>query len=184
MTRQYYYHKGKVIAKAVAYSFLSAVLVALGVFCFVHWELGFLFSDWKGYLMLGVYGLITLGSILSTIELFRKSSMASRGIPAFGVGADCFVVYDRAGLSTAIAFEDCERVRFKRETHYRGSLHTLTLIIVYHDKADAQGTKRVEINLSELDRPQRVVDRELKKVYNDYKKAHEPATMQQGSAPL
>lgn len=173
LQHQYHYSKRAVIAKALFNSVLAAALLALGVFCFVHWDLGFMFTDWKGYLMLGVYGLLTLGLILSVWEGFQKIVKAGRGIPAFGVGADRFEIYDRTGLPTIIAFEDCERVRFKREIHFRGAPATLTLIIVYRDAADPQTTKRIEIPLNELDRSQRDIDRELKKIYHRYKKDHD-----------
>lgn len=170
---RYYYHKGKVIAKAVAYTLLSVLLVSFGVYSYVHWELSFLFSDWKGYVIMGVYGLITLGTILSTIDLFRKVGKACRAIPAFAVGADGFVTYDQAGLETSIPFEDCERVRFKRTIRYRGALPMLTLIIHYHTKAEPDATSSVEFDLSEFDQPQKEVDKQLNKVYKLYKKAHE-----------
>ena len=173
LLHEYYYRKGKVVAKAVAYTIVSALLVALGVFCFKRWDLSFMFTDWKGYMMLGVYGLVTLGMILSAVDAFRKTAKANRGIPAFGVGPDRFVVYDKDGLSTTILFEDCERVRFKSEFRYRGAPPSLTLIIVYHDKSDPQTSERVEIPLNELDCSLREIDRQLKKVYQKYKKEHE-----------
>ena len=159
---QYCYHQGKVVAKAVAYVFLSLLLVGLGVFCHVRWELSFFFSDWKGWLIIVVYGLVTLGTILSAIDLFRKIGKARRSIPAFALGEDCFVTYDHHGLATAIPFERCEEVRVKRTYHYRGSLPTLTLIIRYRDKADPTVTTTVEFNLSELDRPQHEISKHLK----------------------
>ena len=157
----------------MAYTVVSVLLVAFGVFCFEHWDLSFMFTDWKGYVMLGVYGLVTLGMILSAVDAFRKMTKANRGIPAFGIGPDRFVVFDKDGLSTTIPFEDCERVRFKSEFTYRGAPPSLTLIIVYHDKADPQTSERVEIPFNELDRPQREIDRQLKKVYQNYKKEHD-----------
>ena len=169
---EYYYNKGKVTAKAVTYTVVSVLLVAFGVFCFVHWELGFMFSDWKGWVMIGVYGLVTLGCILSAAEDFKKVVKAGRGIPAFGAGPDCFVVYDKHGLATKIPFDDCERVRFKLEHWLHASIHILTLIVVYHDNAVPPGTKRIEIPLNELDTPQREIDRRLKKIYHNYKNAH------------
>ena len=60
---KFYYHKAKIAAWAVFFSIASLLLVAFGVFCFVHWDLGFMFTDWKGYMMLGVYGFITLSLI-------------------------------------------------------------------------------------------------------------------------
>ena len=169
---EYYYNKAKVTAKAITYSVVSALLVALGVFCFVHWELEFMFHDWRGWVMIGVYAMFTLGCILSVVENFRKVAKASRGIPAFGVGADCFIVYDKHGLATRVPFERCERVRFKLEHWLHASIHILTLIVVYHNDAVPPGTKRFEIPLNELDRPQREIDRQLKKIYHAYKNEH------------
>lgn len=170
---KYYYRKGKIIIKVVAYSIMSVLLVAFGVFCFTRWDLSFMFTDWKGYMMLGVYGLFTLGIIYSTVDAFVKMSKANRAIPAFGVGPDRFIVYDKHGLETSILFEDCERVRFKTEHKYRGAPPTLKLIIVYHDKVDSSSKIRIEIPLDELDQTERQIDRQLKKVYHSYKKEHE-----------
>ena len=170
---KYYYRKGKMTAKVVCYSIASIFLVALGVFCFTHWDLSFMFTDWKGYLMIGVYGLFTLGIIYSTVDAFMKLGKANRGIPAFGVGPDRFIIYDTNGLETSILFEDCERVRFKSEFKYRGAPPALKFIIVYHDKTDPLSNTRVEIPLDELDQTQHEIDRQLKKVYHNYKKEHE-----------
>ena len=175
LLHQYYFHKGKITAKAIAYAFLSVLFVGIGVFCFVHWDLSFMFTDWKGYMMIAVYGLITLGTILSTIDLFRKISKAYRGIPALAVGADFFVLYDRHGLATTIPFEDCERVRFKKTYKHR-AFSTLKLIILYHSKAEPMNTNNVEFELSELDRPQREIDKQLNNVYKKYKKEHDTQT--------
>ena len=172
LSDQFFYNKGKVIAKLVVNTIVSVLLVTLGVYCFNRWELGFLFHDWKGYVILGVYGLFTLGMILSAVESFRKSSKANSGIPAFGVGPECFVVYDKRGLATEIPFEDCERVRFKLDYWLHGSIHILTLIIVYRNNDPSPGTERVEILLNELDRPADEIERCLKKIYHAYKKEH------------
>ena len=169
-SHQYCYSKGKMVTKAVLYTLFSALAVAFGVYSFVHWELSFLFSDWKGYVIIIVYGLITLGMILSAFEAFGKAGMAFRGIPAFGVETDHFVTYDRRGLAQRIPFEDCEQVRFKTNYHYRGMPPTLTLIIRYHHRNDPQKTEKVEYKLAEFDRPQHEIDKQLNKVYKNYKK--------------
>ncbi len=169
---EYYYNKGKVTAKAVIYAVVSTLMVALGLFCFLHWDLWFMFHDWKGWVMMGVYGLLTLGFILSATENCRKTAKANRGIPAFGVAADCFIVYDKNGLATKIPFKDCVRVRFKLEHWLRASIHILTLVIVYRNHATPPDTEQIEIPLNELDKPQREIDRKLKKIYHNYKKEH------------
>jgi uncharacterized membrane protein len=167
-THQYYYRKGKATTKAVIYIILSVLLVAFAVFSYVHWELSFMFTDWHGYVIIIPYFLITLGIILSVFEEFKKASMTSRGIPAFAVGDDNFVIYDK-GLANVILFEDCDKVRFKR-TYSRIRGTQLYLIIRYHDKMDVPSTFKVD--LSELDRPQSEIDKQLKKIYNNYKKEH------------
>lgn len=168
-THQYYYHKGKAVTKAVIYTILSVLLVAFAVFSYFHWELSFMFSEWQGYVIIIPYFLITLGIILSVFENFKKASMTSRGIPAFAVGDDNFVIYDK-GLANVILFEDCDKVRFK-STYSRIRGTQLFLIIKYHDKMDTSST--FEVDLSELDRPQSEIDKQLKKIYNNYKKEHE-----------
>lgn len=168
-THQYYYHKGKAVAKAVVYTILSVLLVAFAVFSYFHWELSFMFSEWQGYVIIIPYFLITLGIILSVFENFKKASMTSRGIPAFAVGDDNFVIYDK-GLANVILFKDCDKVRFK-STYSRIRGTQLFLIIKYHDKMDTSST--FEVDLSELDRPQSEIDKQLKKIYNNYKKEHE-----------
>ena len=118
-THQYYYRKGKATTKAVIYIILSVLSVAFAVFSYVHWELSFMFTDWHGYVIIIPYFLITLGIILSVFEEFKKASMTSRGIPAFAVGDDNFVIYDK-GLANVILFENCNKVSFKR-TYSRDS---------------------------------------------------------------
>ena len=168
-TQQYYYRQGKATTKAVIYTILSVLLVAFAVFSFVHWELSFMFTDWHGYVLIIPYFLITLGIILSVFENFKKASMTSRCIPAFVVGDDCFVLYDNAGMANVIPFEDCDKVRIKRTySHIRGT--QLYLVIKYHDRMDVPSTFKVD--LSELDRPQSEIDKQLKKIYNNYKKEH------------
>ena len=166
---QYYYRQGKATTKAVIYTILSVLLVAFAVFSFVHWELSFMFTDWHGYVLIIPYFLITLGIILSVFENFKKAGKTNRGIPAFAVGEDCFVLYDNTGMANVIPFEDCEKVRFKR-TYSRIRGTQLYLIIKYHDKMDNPGT--FEVDFSELDQPQSVIDKQLKKIYNNYKKEH------------
>ncbi len=166
-THQYYYRKGKVTAKAVIYTVLSAVMVLFAAYSYLHWEMSFLFSEWQGWVILIFYSVMTLGIILSAIDNFKKMSMTRRGIPAFAVGDDHFVIYDH-GLANVIPFEDCDRVRFK-STYSRISGTQLQLIIKHHDKAQASST--FEVKLSELDQPQSVIDKQLKKIYNNYKRA-------------
>ncbi len=168
---QYYYSRSKVIAKAVVYILLSVLLVALGIFCFNHWDLSFMFSDWKGYLMIIPYGLVTLGTIISTFDKFIKIGKVKKQIPALVVATDRFVVYDKAGLPNNVMFEDCNKVRIKRSYQYRGAPPTLTLHIYYHNKEEQIGTtEHIEINLGELDKPQNLIDKQLNKVYKKYKK--------------
>ena len=166
---QYYYRQGLADTKAVIYSLLSGILVAFGVYSFIHWELSFLFHDWHGYVILSVYGLMTLAMILSAIESFKKAAKARHCIPAFAVGADFFVFYDNDGLPTTIPFADCEQVRFKTTLQFR--VPTLRLIVKYHEKKDPENTVRFEVGLSELNRPVKEIDKQLKSVYRKYKKA-------------
>ena len=166
---QYYYRQGLADAKAVVYTVLSVVLVVFGVYRFVHWELSFMFHDWHGYVILIVYGLMTLAMILSAVESFRKAAKARQGIPAFAVGADCFVFYDKGGLATTVPFADCEQVRFKTTMQFR--VPTLRLIVKYHERMDTENTLRFEVGLSELNRPAKEIDKQLKSVYQKYKTA-------------
>ena len=166
---QYYYRQGLAAAKAVVYTILSVVLVAFGVYSFIHWELSFMFHDWHGYVILIVYGLMTLAMILSAIESFQKAAKARLGIPAFAVGADCFIFYDKDGLATTIPFADCEQVRFKTTMQFRVPM--LRLIVKYHERKIPDNTLRFELGLSELDRPAKEIDKQLKNVYRKYKKA-------------
>ena len=147
---QYFYREGLAAIKAVIYTIVSVVLVAFGVYSFIHWELSFLFQDWHGYVILIV-------------------AKARQGIPAFAVGADCFVFYDKDGLATTIPFADCEQVRFKTTLQFR--VPTLRLIVKYHERTDPENTLRFEVGLSELNRPAKEIDKQLKKVYQKYKKA-------------
>ena len=130
----YYYREGLAATKAVVYAILSVAFVAFGVYSFIHWELSFLFHDWHGYVILIVYGLMTLAMILSALESFRKVAKTRHDIPAFAVGADFFVLYDKDGLATKIPFADCEQVRFKTVLQFR--VPTLRLIVKYHEKKD------------------------------------------------
>ncbi|MBO4723008.1 MAG: hypothetical protein J5629_08785 [Muribaculaceae bacterium] len=164
ITYQYYYRKGKVTAKAVIYTILSVLLVAFAVFCYIHWEMSFLFSEWQGYVIIVVYGLITLGMTLSIFENIKKVSKTNRGIPAFAVGERHFVIYDNTGMANVIPFEECDKVRFKR-TYSRITGTRLALIIKYHDKMETSST--VEIDLSELDSPQEEIEKQLKKIYKN-----------------
>lgn len=168
-TYQYYYRKGKATAKAVIYTILSVLLVAFAVFSYVHWELSFMFTDWHGYVLIIPYFMITLGIILSVFENFKKAGKTNRGIPAFAVGEDCFVLYDNTGMANVIPFEECDKVSFKR-TYSRIRGTQLYLVIKYHDRMDVPSTFKVD--LSELDRPQSEIDKQLKKIYNNYKKEH------------
>ena len=169
ITHQYYYRQGKATAKAVIYAILSVLLVAFAVFSYVHWELSFMFTDWHGYVLIIPYFMITLGIILSVFENFKKAGKTNRGIPAFAVGEDCFVLYDNTGMANVIPFEECDKVRIKR-TYSRIRGTQLYLIIKYHDRMDVPSTFKVD--LSELDRPQSEIDKQLKKIYNNYKKEH------------
>ncbi len=166
---QYYYRQGLAATKAVFYTILSVVLVAFGVYSFIHWELSFMFHDWHGYVILIVYGLTALAMVLSAIESFRKAAKTGHGIPAFAVGADCFVFYDKDGLATTIPFADCEQVRFKTTLQFR--VPTLRLIVKYHERTDPENTLRFEVGLSELNRPVKEIDKQLKSVYKKYKNA-------------
>ena len=168
-TYQYYYCKGKATAKAVIYTILSELLVAFAVFSYVHWDLSFMFTDWHGYVLIIPYFMITLGIILSVFENFKKAGKTNRGIPAFAVGEDCFVLYDNTGMVNVIPFEESDKVSFKR-TYSRIRGTQLYLVIKYHDRMDVPSTFKVD--LSELDRPQSEIDKQLKKIYNNYKKEH------------
>ena len=170
VSHQYYYRKGLATTKALIYIFLSVLLVAFAVFAFIHWDLSFMFTAWQGYVLIIPYFLITLGIILSVFENFKKVSKTNRGIPAFAVGEDCFFLYDNNGIANAIPFENCELVRFKSTIKFRGAPPTLKLIIKYHEKNEPDITSSFEVELSELDRSQNEIDKQLKKIYNKYKK--------------
>lgn len=169
---QYNYGKGKVVSKAMLYVLLSLLFVGLGAFCFWRWDLSFMFTDWHGYVLLVPYFLITLGTIITMFQLFVKIGKLNSGVPAFSVGADCFVFYDKDGLPSVVRFADCEQVRFKRNYKFRGSPAMLTLIVKYRDKMRPEMSNKIEIELSELDRSQWEVDKQLKKVYQKYKAAN------------
>ena len=169
ISHQYYYRKGQAMAKVVIYSILSVLLVAFAVYSYVHWELSFMFTEWQGWVIIIPYFLITLGIILSVFENFRKVSKTGRGIPAFAVGDECFVLYDNTGMANVIPFEECDRVRFK-STYSRIRGTQLYLIIRYHDKMETPST--FEVDLSELDQPQMEIDKQLKEIYKNYKKQH------------
>lgn len=165
---QYYYRKGKATAKAVIYIIVSVLLVALAVFCYIRWDLWFMFTEWRGYVIIVPYFLITLGIILSVFENIKKASMTSRGIPAFAVGDDNFVFYDKdKGLANVVLFEDCDCVRIKR-TYSRISGTQLTLIIKYHDSMHNPGT--FQVALGELDSPGQEIEKQLKKIYGGFYK--------------
>ena len=166
---RYYYRQRLAVAKAVIYTILSVAFVTFGVYSFIHWELSFMFHDWHGYVVLIVYGMMTLAVILSAVGSFKKVAKTRRDIPAFAVGADGFVFYGNDGLATTIPFADCEQVRFKTTLQFR--VPTLRLIVKYHEKMDPENTLRFEVGLSELDRPVKEIDKQLKKVYQKYKKA-------------
>ena len=168
ISHQYYYRKGQAMAKVVIYSILSVLLVAFAVYSYVHWELSFMFTEWQGWVIIP-YFLITLGIILSVFENFRKVRKTSRGIPAFAVGDECFVLYDNTGMANVIPFEECDRVRFK-STYSRIRGTQLFLIIKYYDKMETPNT--FEVDLSELDQPQMEIDKQLKEIYKNYKKQH------------
>ena len=155
--------------KAVFFTILSVLFVAFGVYCFIHWELSFMFYDWHGYVILFVYGITTLAVILSSVESFRKAAKTRNDIPAFAVGADFFVFYGTDGSATKVPFADCEQVRFKTVLRYR--IPTLKFIVKYHDQKDPETTLRYEVGLSELDRPVNEIDKQLKSVYRKYKKS-------------
>ena len=163
---QYYYRKGKATAKALIYIIVSVLLVALAVFCYIRWDLWFMFTEWRGYVIIVPYFLITLGIILSVFENIKKASMTSRGIPAFAVGDDNFVFYDN-GLANVVLFEDCDRMRIKR-TYSRISGTQLTLIIKYHDSMHNPGT--FQVALGELDSPRQEIEKQLKKTYGGFYK--------------
>lgn len=169
ISHQYYYRKGQAMAKVVIYSILSVLLVAFAVYSYVHWELSFMFTEWQGWVIIIPYFLITLGIILSVFENFRKVSKTGRGIPAFAVGDECFVLYDNTGMANVIPFEECDRVRFK-STYSRIRGTQLFLIIKYYDKMETPNT--FEVDLSELDQPQMEIDKQLKEIYKNYKKQH------------
>lgn len=174
-THQYYYHRGKLVTRTVLHILLVVVLVALAVFCFMRWDLSFMFTEWQGYVILVPYFLITLGVILTIFNNFRKLSMTARGIPALAVDDEHFVFMDKSGLATVVHFEDCDRVRFK-STYSRICGKQLKLSIKYHSKADPLVTTSVELDLTELDQSQFTIEKQLKKVYHKYKKEHESSS--------
>ena len=166
---QYYYRRGLAAIKAVFFTILSVAFVAFGVYSFIHWELSFMFHDWHGYVVLIVYGMMTLAVILSAVESFKKVAKTRHDIPAFAVGADFFVFYGTDGSATKVPFADCEQVRFKTTLQFR--VPTLRLIVKYHEKKDPETTLRFEVSLSELNCSVKEIDKQLKKVYQKYKKA-------------
>ena len=180
---QYYYRTGKLMFKAVAYTIATALLVALGVFCFTRWDLTFMFFDWKGYLMMGVYGLMTLAMALSAAQAFGKMGKARRGMPALLVCPDSFVVYNRDGLPMTVPFAMCEQVRVKCERHYVQGPYERTLIVKYHTQDEPLITQRLEVDLTELDRPQQEVERQVLAAYRQHASRREAPISQSSSFP-
>lgn len=168
--QQYYYRKGKVAWKAVGYTLLSAFLVLLGVFMVTKWDMSFMFSNWKGYVMMIVYFLMTLGSILSAIESFGKWSKSRGGVPAFVLGDDRFLLYDKRGMQHTVSFADCTSVNVKHKNYSR---HTHTydyeLVIVYSNRATQGKSTRTVILLNELDRPKSEIESMVLRTYNNFR---------------
>jgi len=168
ITYQYYYHNGKSMTKAVIYIILSVLMVAFAVFCYRHWDLSFMLSEWQGYLLIIPYFFITLGVILSVFENFKKVKRTNRGIPAFAIGDKHFVFFDNTGIANVIPFEDCEYVKIKKILFFyrTPSLYFYKLTIKYYDKADT--SSNFEIKLSELDHPQDEIKNQVKNIYDNY----------------
>lgn len=150
--QQYYYRRGKVMAKAIIYTFISVALIAFAIFVFAHWELSFMFSDWKGWLMIIVYALMTLGMVLSAVYDFGKASRATKGIPALIVANDRFVLYDQDGTSCDISYSEVDSLRVKSDYTYQQGTRQFHLIITYRDTLNNGNRRRVSLNLNELDR--------------------------------
>lgn len=171
-TDTYYYRKGKVASKAVAYAVTTAVLVAGAWAAHARWDLSFLVTDWKGFVIMGVYGLFSLGMALSAVEAFGKWHKLRQGIPALTIEPDGIVVYDTKGLPTRIAFDDCEKVRVKHDYTYRQGPILLTLVL-RHSGQPAEASQRTEVKLYEFSTPQRIVEKAFWKAYNTHKKLKE-----------
>ena len=167
---QYYYRKGMSAFKSVGYTILAVIFVVFGVYSFIHWELSFLFSDWYGYVVLILYGLITQALVITSFQSFKQATKARHDIPAFAVGADFFVFYDKNGLATQIPFADCEQVEFKSSWQFRVPIPKL--VIKYHEKKDPENTIHFELGLNELNHPVDEVEEQVNKVYQKYKKEH------------
>ncbi len=60
-------------------------------------------------------------------------------------------------------------MRFNSVIRFR--VPTLLLIVKYHEKKDPETTLRFEVSLSELNCSVKEIDKQLKKVYQKYKKA-------------
>lgn len=167
--QHYYYRRGKLIAKAVGLVCLATLFLAIGLYAELAWDLSFLFTDWKGYVILIVYGLVTLGTVLACVETFAKLRKAGNGVPALTVADDRFVTYDTHALPQTFLFDDCERINVKRSYHRTGTDYTL--VVTYEDPADRALTQHLEIDLNELDRPVAEIEKTVRKAFNTHKQA-------------
>ena len=147
---------------------LATVLIVGGVLAHLAWDLSFLFSEWKGYVIIVFYTLMTLGLVLSGVELFGKVSKAYNGIPALIIAEDRFVIYGRKGMPVEIRFDDCRHLRIKHELYLRQTIVLYVCVIRYIDPAAPDSTIRVEIDLSELNCHQHEVEKAIWKAYNGY----------------
>ena len=113
---QYFYHQGKVGGKLLLYITISGILIGLGVFCFTRWDLTFMFTEWRGYVLLVPYFLITLGNVLSIFIAIGKIRKTIKQIPALAVGNDQFFIFDNNGLRSSYPFPIRQQRTFHRNT--------------------------------------------------------------------
>lgn len=167
---QYHYRKGKVAFNTVTNILLSLALVGFEVYAYVNWGFGFLFDDWKGYVVFIFYVVMTLGALISSCEGIVKLSKSRKDIPALVIATDRFVVYDRNGLSTEIRFDDCTSLKVKHGSYSRHSDPTYVCVIRHTDRVMHSETESVDIELDELDDAQEEIEKAIWSAYNAHKR--------------
>ena len=107
---------------------------------------------------------------LSAVESFGKWGKSRGGVPAFVLGDDRFLLYDKHGMQHALPFADCTDVRVMHTNYSRRTAsYDYKLVIIYRDRAAQGKSTRTVILLNELNRPKGEIESMVLRTYNNYR---------------
>ncbi len=165
----YYFKSTKLAVRSTAYAMVTVLCTGFSVWAHLNWDLSFLWYDIKGYVIMIVYVLITLGMAISGMNDYKKKRMTDSGEPALTLADDRIIFTDNDLVKRVVKFEHCKHINFEHFYYFRMVFSDFIMKVQYLDDSGDGDMTVVKVDLNDIDLRQEHIEQKIKKAFNRYK---------------